>query len=388
MELLRQTFYNIVKPFVILFCRLRFNLHIGENPLREANGSYLLIGHHVHDMDAIFVMMAGRGIIRFLAGDANMDTPWKKFLFTATGMIPFKKKRSDMKSIRRLMALTKAGIPIGLYPEGGRNWDGATDTLIPSTSKLIKMLGIDVYQAVYHGGYLSRPRWSDYGRKGLLNLEIKLLFSKDDIKSLSASEISNRMEAALEYNAFEWQKIHQIPFRGKALAESIERLLYLCPVCHHYNSFHSHDDHFVCEHCASDYTIDAYGFIRGPKAMEDTRQWNLWQKSSMGVDLPDLSRDTYQLSNIPMEIRKVKNPLHRTKKLVDLAFNNTDIVIKDGDTVNTIGIAETYGFSFTFLDVFEFYTNENKYRFTFNPRHHLSNVFVLDLLTHFKENLS
>ena len=34
---------------------------------------------------------------------------------------------------------------MSLYPEGGRNWDGATDRLVPATAKLIKLLRIPVY---------------------------------------------------------------------------------------------------------------------------------------------------------------------------------------------------------------------------------------------------
>ncbi len=344
----------------------------------------MVIGHHVKADDPLFVLMAAGRMIHYLAGDANMDTPWKRVLFNAMGMIPFKKKRSDMKSIRKLTSLVKEGEAIGLYPEGGRNWDGATDAIIPSTAKLIKMLGIDVYVTFYKGGYLTNPRWSDYGRRGKLEFSGFRLFEASELKTMKADVILARMSEALAYNEYDWQRSQMIPFKGKNRAESIQRLLYKCPECHSYNTIKSEGHHFYCDKCQSDYTINEYGFIEGCDQFDNTHDWHLWQHSFIPTIADEMT--TYELNDIRFEIRHTKTKERSIHPASNVQISKDTITIKYGDTVKSLAISDTFGYSYTLLDLFEFFTTDYKYRLIFEPKKHLSNVFIIDLLYQLKEN--
>lgn len=413
MERARSLFYHIVAPIAQVVFRILFRFSFINNPFKKLKGSYLILGHHVTEFDGVYVNFASGRLVRFLAGDANMDTPWKKHLFKFLGMVPFRKKKSDMKSIRQLMALVKSDHPIGLYPEGGQSWDGATDTLIPATAKFIKMMGIPVYVTFYHGGYLTRPRWSQYGRRGVIRFEAFQLMTAEDVKTLSVTEIFAKMQRALSYNAFEWQKENMIPFKGKRRAEYIERLLYKCPNCGALSSIHSENNDFSCDQCDCHYHMNTYGFIEGCDQFDDTHQWHEWQKSF----IPDIAKTmtSYQLKNIVFEKRHSRtgerstHECHMTITPEEILleckanegsegfdgseFSKGSEVSKGSESSENckghkeiLSMTDTFGFSCTFRDVFEFYTTTYKYRFTFDPRRHLPIVFVLDLLNQLKEN--
>lgn len=379
MEIARYLFYHTMKPLVRFVMWILLNFSIKTNPLSKVKGSYLIIGHHVSEYDAVFVNIASSKLVRFLVGDANMDTSWKRWLFNLLGMVPFRKKKSDMKSIRALMRLTKQDNPIGLYPEGGRNWDGATDTLIPSTAKLIKMMGIPVYVTLYKGGFLTRPRWASHFRRGQIDFEGKMLLETQDIRRMTVNEIALTVSDALDYNEFDWQKEHMIPFKGKNRAEHIERLLYKCPACGEIGTMASSGHEFYCKKCRIMYHMNVYGFIEGCDQFDDTVKWNRWQKSF--IEEIAMSMDSYEIKDIAFEKLDI-NTKEKTSIRCDLRIHKDLIEINE----EKLSINNTFGFSCTLMDILEFFTTTHKYRLVFEPTRHLSIVFIYDLLNQLKEN--
>lgn len=384
MKAARYIFFYMVKPIMSIYFKLQYNFVIKSNPLKGVKGPYLVLGHHVKSDDPLFVLSASKQLVRFLVADANMDTPWKRHLFNAMGMVPFKKKRSDMKSIRKLVALVKEKEAIGLYPEGGRNWDGATDALVPATSKLVKLLGIDVYVTFYKGGYLTRPRWADYSRKGKIEFTGYQLFKAEELKKMSSTDIHRKMTEALAYNEFDWQKEEMIPFKGNNKASGIERLLYKCPKCLAEHSLLSKGNDFTCSNCEQTYHINTYGFIEGNQGFNDTHQWHQWQHSY----IPRIA--TYMTQYTLADIRYVStNTKTKAKSFYPqtmVTINKTHIYLKAKDLDLTLPIETTFGYSFTLMDLFEFFTPDCKHRLVFDPKKHLSNVFIIDLLDQLKEN--
>jgi len=371
--------YYLLKPPVRWYLRSLFNIHVEVNPLTEVREPYLLIGHHVTNHDPIISNAYSNRLIRYIAGDANQDNLLKKALLAMLESIPFAKNRGDAKSIRELVRHIKAGHPVGLYPEGGRNWDGTTDYLIPSTAKLIKLLKAPVYATFLKGGYLSRPRWASYPRKGKLVIAVELLFDRDTVLNKSAEELYALLVEKLNYNEFTWQKQNRIPFKGKNLAEHIERLLYLCPRCTAVNSLKSQGDKFLCTSCQAEYSIDQYGEIHGSPEFTETASWNQWQRSQ----LPRIIQEGFSFTSadVPLEKRDIETD-SRAKHMVELTFTPETIALKGAGISEAIALKEVISQSITFKDVVEFYVSKTKYRLTFDPRRHMSVKLFYDILKH------
>lgn len=373
--------YKLLKRPVSLYLKNKLNLIEETNEHALEKGSYLMLGHHVTAYDAIISNMYSKSLIRYISGDANYDNELKKKLLNMMDCIPFSKNKSDMAAILKIKRKIKQGSPIGLYPEGGRNWDGVTDYIIPSTAKLIKMLKVPVYISFHKGGFLTKPRWASYLRKGKIIVSSKLLFTKDQIKDMSVEEIHNLLKDSLQYNAFEWQKEHMIAFKGKNLAEHIERLLYKCPKCGSLDSFVSSGDYFKCKTCHVQYKMNIYGFIEGCEQFDNTADWNQWQKNF----IPSIVNNDFEFTskNVATEIIHKENNT-REKKNATVTLTNEKITLLIDGTTNIIPIHKLFGLSTTFLDVCEFHYGKTKYRLTFNPKQHMSIKLFYDIIRNYK----
>ena len=68
-----------------------------------------------------------------------------------------------------------------------------------------------------------------------------------------------------------------VSYKGKAKAENIESILYICPECHRIGTLSSHNDDFSCT-CGLSGTVNEYGFLEGNVPFDNTVNWNRWQK--------------------------------------------------------------------------------------------------------------
>lgn len=372
-----DVFARLLKSPVRSYLKWQFNIQVESNPLKDLEEPYLLLGNHVMNEDPIVSNAYANRLIRFIAGDANQDHWLKRNLMAMLESIPFAKNTGDAKSIRALVRHVKAGHPVGLYPEGGRNWDGATDLLVPSTGKLIKLLKVPVYAVIFKGGYLSRPRWATYPRKGKLVMEIKQLFGRETIASKTPEELQALLVEKLNHNEYVWQRKHRIPFRGKNLAEHIERLLYICPHCNAINSIQSQGDQFFCKECKSQYGINQYGEILGCPEFSDTVSWNQWQRQF----LPRIIQDGFRFVNEEMLLNKREIGVKPWKRdIVRLTFLPDRLEIQGKKGSEAILLSDISGLSITFQEIVEFYLGKVKYRLRFNPRRHMSIKLFYDLL--------
>lgn len=368
---------RLLKSPVRIYLKWQFNIQVDSNPLKDLKEPYLLLGNHVMNEDPILSNVYANRLIRYIAGDANQDHWLKRNLMAMLESIPFAKNTGDAKSIRALVKHVKAGHPVGLYPEGGRNWDGATDSLVPSTGKLIKLLKVPVYAVIFKGGYLSRPRWATYPRKGKLVMEIKHLFGRETIDSKTPEELQAMLAEKLAHNEYAWQRKYRIPFRGKNLAEHIERLLYVCSHCNAINSILSQGDQFYCKECNSQYSINQYGEILGCPEFTDTVSWNQWQRQF----LPRIIEDGFCFVNEELRMSKREIGIKPWRKdVIRLTFLPDRLEIQGKKGSETIMFSEISGLSITFQEIVEFYHGRIKYRLRFKPQRHMSVKLFYDLL--------
>lgn len=361
----------IMHPPVFIWMQLTFKIKTIVNEAINNKEPALFIGAHYSLEDPILADVFTHRIIRFIAADTNYDTAWKRWLFPHFSIIPFAKDRMDLNAIRELKKGVSNGFSVGLYPEGTRTWDGVQLPVIDSIAKLIKLLNVPVYNIMLDGAYLIKPRWAKNYRKGTTQLSIKKVITKDDIKSMSWQEVLAVVEKCISHNAYEYQRIHKIPFINKNKAEYIEKVVYKCPECLAVDSFVSHENLFHCKKCNIEFKIDDYGFIKDCRQFDNLASWNRWQAEFIDeiidTNLPIINSD------VRIDLVSKDGSNRQMRKFV---INQDSIEIND----NKIPMNSVESVSVIFTDTLLFYVGKTKYKVKLQPKSHSSILLLENIL--------
>lgn len=276
-------------------------------------------------------------MLRFIAADPLFRNPFLKHVLHYTGAIPKQKFKNDTSTIRNILKAKKHNRVIGIFPEGNRNWDGETEPLIYATAKLVKLLDIPVVIATIRGGHLSHPRWGDGHRKGTISISFEKMWDIGAFRDESPETVHKKLTEALHHNEMAWQSEQKIPFKGKAPAHYLERLLFICPHCHIPGQLHSHDDLFECRHCGYMVRYTDYGAFEpagGEIYYSTPYHWNKWQLGFLKTSMMEpewrtiLSRAMqdhvkFYVSNgkVPFELVSTGNLAWDSKKVIFEAEN-------------------------------------------------------------------
>lgn len=262
------------------FLKRKFHITVERNDTLQMKPPYLILSNHVNNWDPLFINCFVNEPICFVAAAPLFRNPFLKRVLDYTGAISKTKFKNDTSTIRSMLKAKKHNRVIGIFPEGNRTWDGVTEPLVYSTSKLIKLLDIPVVIATIRGGYLTHPRWADGDRKGRISLSFVKLWNKGELAGETAETIHRKLTEALRYDEMEWQEDMQIPFRSKHPAHYLERLLFVCPHCKSPASLHSKGDLCRCGSCGYTVRYTFYGTfesVHRPLRFQTVHEWNQWQ---------------------------------------------------------------------------------------------------------------
>ncbi len=278
-DILLKIIKQLAKVWMLFDAKVKAIFH--GDFTRKRKTPYVLLANHTFLFDVVHVPLRLKKTPFIIASHNLFTTQPTKFLLTEIAhAIPKSKGASDIRAARELIGAVKRGYPILIFPEGNTTFNGETNYIEEATMKLIKKLKVDVIACNVKGGYLSKPRWATGKRK---NRRIKMdyfkVIDKDDLKSMPLDEISKKVNDALYFNAYEYQRKHMIKHPGKRLAEGIDNLLYLCPQCHHVNTIEADGNTFQCTHCNTHGSYDQYGFLNGFK-FDNTVDWDNYQKKN------------------------------------------------------------------------------------------------------------
>lgn len=282
--------FKLLRAPIRAYIQAKYNVSVERNDTIGLKPPYIILGNHVNNWDPLFINCFVEETISFVAAAPIFLHPTVKKALDFTGAIPKTKGRADRQTVRDILKAKKAERIIGLFPEGNRSWNGQTEPLIYSTSKLIKLLNIPVVIATIKGGYLSQPRWSDSIRKGKTVVSLEKLWDEEQLKELDIDTLHNELTKALHYSDIEWQATSGIEFKGKRLANYLERHLFMCPSCQQIGKLHSDNDLFSCSQC--DYSVryntrGTFDAVNGDLHFEQVYDWDQWQLAKTADKMND-----------------------------------------------------------------------------------------------------
>ena len=275
----RRAYKALYRPAKLLMKGLlNYTCELGP----RTEGPCLILSNHVTDFDPILVGLSFPEHMYYVAGENVMRMGFlSKVVTRYASVIQRIKGTTDAEAALQILRTLRKGRNVCMFAEGNRTFTGETLPIAPATAKLVKMSRSTLVTYRLTGGYLSTPRWSTHRRKGRMYGAPVGVYPPEEIKKMSEAEISALLARDLYENAYDTQAKAPVAFRGKALAETLETALYLCPKCRRIDTLHSQGDRFFCD-CGLSMTLDEFGFFRGDGLPFKTPlDWDKWQTGEM-----------------------------------------------------------------------------------------------------------
>ena len=243
----------------------KYNMHVTYNvDMKKIKEPHILISNHASRLDYMFTgipTLPNR--YNFVAGHNEFYRSHLSFVFNLLNVIPKKNFTADLMTIRQATKIIKEGGNICIFPEGMSSISGANQPIVNGTGKFLKLCKVPVYYSVIKGGYLSSPKYNLKDRLGHVEIVFDKLFDKDDLKSLSAEEIEDRINTAIYHDDYEWNlKENHVYEHDGNIAENLHHLLYWCPKCGKEFTMTSEKNVIKCSHCGNGATVlDTYELL-------------------------------------------------------------------------------------------------------------------------------
>lgn len=291
--------YRVLK-FYYRLCGVRVKV---TNKIGTPQKPAIILCNHGSFIDFIYsAAIVGRFKPNFIVARLYFYDKYLGWLIRTLGGFPKSMFALDPESTRNCMSVLKNNGILAMMPEARLSTTGRFEDIQPSTYSFIKKSAVPVYTVKFNGDYFADPKWGKGFRRGsVVEAELDILYTGDEIKALSVEEIQSGIEQRLYYNEFEWLKTRpDIKYRSRRMAEGLENILTICPVCNKKHTITTKKDKVYCEHCGYLTSVDNRYAFTGDFKFNNLTEWYDWQKSVIENEISE--NDNYALTSL-VELR-------------------------------------------------------------------------------------
>ena len=182
-------------------------------------------------------------------------------------------------------------------PEARLSTAGKFEDIQDGTFYFLKKSGVPVYTIKICGDYLASPKWGDGLRRGsVVEAELDILFTKEQIEALSVEEIKAGVLERLYYDEYAWLDTHpEIRYRKKTLAHGLENVLSICPICKSRYTLKTGGHDIYCERCGHIGTLDDRYAFKDGKPFKNPLEFYEWQVKVIEREI--LENEDYTLTS-------------------------------------------------------------------------------------------
>ena len=272
-----------------IFCRLT---GFSYEPCKIQGQTFLLLANHTMDIDPVCLVIGTKKHMRYVASANIMRGPIGRVIACLASPIPRVKGASADQAIEAIKYNLERNVSVAMLPEGNTTWDGETGFIPPRTAQLVKDAKGNLVTYRIEGGYLRKPRWAAFRRKGPSHGQLVQEYTRDELDRMSVDEIYRHICEDLYTNVYEVQKKHPALYRGSNLAEGLDLTLYICPKCGRIGTLKAYEDTLRCG-CGLEAVYTETGFLKGQNLPYDNiRDWNCFQKEWLSAHEEELAAQT------------------------------------------------------------------------------------------------
>ena len=276
-------FYRLLRPLVILYlkCRLDYRYEKAKNLPEQ----YIVLSNHATDYDPLLVACSFPKQMYFMASEhiARWGFLSKVIRFLVDPILRCK-GASAVTAVMEMLRRIRSGHNVCFFPEGVRTWDGITNPILPATAKLVKTAGCGLVTYKLTGGYFASPMWGGAKvRRGPVRGSVVHIYTAEQIKAMSLQQLQETISADLYEDAYARQLANPKRYRSALGADRLENLLFICPECGAYDSFHTQDDQVRCD-CGYCIGYSEYGMLEGCRFTTVKALLN-WEKEQVKADV-------------------------------------------------------------------------------------------------------
>ena len=262
-------------------CLTHIKFKLQAEPVR-VDGPMLLIPNHACAWDPLLTAMCVRHKqTYFVASEHLFRLGWiSRLIQRALAPIPRRKASSGADTVKACLRHLRAGHSVCLYAEGEQCWCGQSQKVFPATGKLAKSSGATLVTLKIEGNYLSCPRWGKGVRRGRVRCYPVGIYPPEVLSGMNPKEINALIERDIAEDAWQRQREDPAVYRGRRLAEGLEKALYLCPSCKRIGGLHTRGDRLFCD-CGLSVRYTETGFFSPDTPFADLAEWDAWQREEL-----------------------------------------------------------------------------------------------------------
>lgn len=212
---------------------------------------------------------------------------WLARLLKLLGGFPKSMFAMDLESTKNCLRVLRNDGVLVMMPEARLSTAGRFEDIQENTYSFLKKVGVPVYTIRIHGDYFAKPKWGTGLRRGsVVEAELDRLLSAEEVKAMSEAELKKKVEDHLYYDEFQWlQTKPAVHYRSRRLAEGLENILTICPVCRGRHTITTKKRDIFCAHCGKLTSLDDRYAFSPDFPFRNLAQWYDWQKSVIQMQI-------------------------------------------------------------------------------------------------------
>ena len=349
--------YHTIK-FYYFLCGVRIKKNAKIKKIEKPS---ILLCNHGSFIDFIFAgALVRKYKPNFIAARLYFYDRVLSWLLRSVGSFPKSMFALDTESTKNCLRVLKSNGILAMMPEARLSTTGRFEDIQGSTYTFIKKSAVPVYTIKFSGDYFADPKWGKGFRRGsIVEAELDILYTAQEVQSLSVEEIRQGIEERLYYNEFEWLKNRpDLRYRSPRMAEGIENILSICPICHKKHTITTKKDKIFCEKCGYLTSLDDRYAFTGNFRFKNLTEWYDWQFEIIKEEISQ-NRDYSLVSEVELRLPSNGRGLTRSAGYGVCTLNRDGLKYrgtKDGENVELqFSLSKIYRLLFGAGENFEIY---------------------------------